>query len=156
MKRILFSLLILAGYAAANSCTDLIANNNDSFIASGNVHRDSSYFLENGDNAWSHKYFWNEGKLDSIRFDPMRESETPFVKPVYWNTDETVLTGKSSETIVTLEANGTQFLALQVDLRNYDMNQKVWVSMDPKRLNVFNKETTRLIRYAEANAKEDA
>ena len=61
-----------------------------------------------------------------------------------------------SETIVTLEANGTQFLALQVDLRNYDMNQKVWVSMDPKRLNVFNKETTRLIRYAEANAKEDA
>ena len=61
-----------------------------------------------------------------------------------------------SETIVTLEANGTQFLALQVDLRSYDMNQKVWVSMDPKRLNVFNKETTRLIRYAEANAKEDA
>ena len=67
MKRILFSLLILAGYAAANSCTDLIANNNDSFIASGNVHRDSSYFLENGDNAWSHKYTWNDGKLESIR-----------------------------------------------------------------------------------------
>ena len=60
-----------------------------------------------------------------------------------------------SETIVTLEANGTQFLALQVDLRNYEMNQQVFVSMDPARLNVFNKETTRLIRYAEAKIKED-
>ena len=61
-----------------------------------------------------------------------------------------------SETIVTLEANNTQFLALQVDLRNYEMNQKVWVAMDPKRINVFNKETQRLIRYAEANLKEDS
>ena len=61
-----------------------------------------------------------------------------------------------SETIVTLEANNTQFLALQVDLRNYEMNQRVWVAMDPKRVNVFNKETQRLIRYAEANLKEDS
>lgn len=60
-----------------------------------------------------------------------------------------------SETIVTLDVNGTQLLALQVDLKNYEMNQTVWIQMDPKRLNVFNKKTTRLIRFAEANAKED-
>lgn len=117
MKKILFCLMLLTGFAAANSCTDLIANNNDSFIASGNVHRDSSYFLENGDNAWSHKYFWNDGKLDSIRFDPMRESETPFVEPVYWNTDETVLTGKSSETIVTQRSSGDTTIFVQ---KNFD------------------------------------
>ena len=61
-----------------------------------------------------------------------------------------------SETIVTLDANGTQFLALQVDLRNYEMNQKIWVSLEPRRINVFNKETQRLIRYAEANIKEES
>ena len=55
-----------------------------------------------------------------------------------------------SETIVTLEANGVQLNALQVDLRNYEMNQKVWFTVEPRRLNVFNKETQRLIRYAEA------
>ena len=55
-----------------------------------------------------------------------------------------------SETIVTLEIHGIQFNALQVDLRNYEMNQKVWLSVEPRRLNVFNKETRRLIRYAEA------
>ena len=61
-----------------------------------------------------------------------------------------------SETIVTLEVNGVQVLALQVDLKNYTMNQTVWIGMDPKRLNVFNKKTTRLIRFAEANIQEDA
>ena len=60
-----------------------------------------------------------------------------------------------AETIVTLETNGTQYLALLVDLRRYDMNQKVWVSLDPKRINVFNKETQRLIRYAEARDKSE-
>lgn len=61
-----------------------------------------------------------------------------------------------SETIVTLDACGVQFLALQVDLRNYEINQKVWLSVDPRRLNVFNKETQRLIRYAEASIKKEA
>lgn len=60
-----------------------------------------------------------------------------------------------SETIVTLDTQGTQILALQVDLRNYEMNQKVWISMASRRINVFNKETQRLIRYAEENIKEE-
>ena len=60
-----------------------------------------------------------------------------------------------AETIVTLDTKGTQYLALQVDLRKYDMNQKVWISVDPKRINVFNKQTTRLIRYAETRDKSE-
>ncbi len=60
-----------------------------------------------------------------------------------------------AETIVTLESDGTQYLALQVDLRKYEMNQRVWVSLDPKRVNVFNKETQRLIRFAEARDKSE-
>ena len=60
-----------------------------------------------------------------------------------------------AETIVTLDTNGTQYLSLLVDLRKYDMNQKVWVSFDPKRVNLFNKETQRLIRYAEAREKSE-
>ena len=61
-----------------------------------------------------------------------------------------------AETIVTLDTNGTQYLSLLVDLRKYDMNQKVWVSFDPKRVNVFNKETQRLIRFAEAREKSES
>ncbi len=61
-----------------------------------------------------------------------------------------------AETIVTLDTEGTQYLALQVDLRKYDMNQNVWISLDPKRINVFNKETQRLIRFAEARDKSES
>ena len=60
-----------------------------------------------------------------------------------------------AETIVTLDTGGTQYLALLVDLRRFEMNQKVWVSFDPKRVNVFNKATQRLIRYAEAREKSE-
>ena len=60
-----------------------------------------------------------------------------------------------SETIVTLEIDKTQLLALQVDLQDYEMYQKVWVGMDPRRINVFNKKTERLIRFAKAKRKEE-
>jgi len=59
------------------------------------------------------------------------------------------------ETILSLDVQGTVFSALQVDLRRYETNQKVWVSLDPKRVNVFNKATERLIRYAEAREKTE-
>ena len=98
MKRILFSLLVFAVYATANTCTDLIQNNN-SMIPSGNVYRDSIYFLEHGDNAWSHKYFRSNGKLDSLQYDPMEENEPPQTIYFYWNTDESTLKGKGAEQI---------------------------------------------------------
>ena len=60
-----------------------------------------------------------------------------------------------SETIVTLEIDKTQLLALQVDLQDYEMYQKVWVGLDLRRINVFNKKTERLIRFAKAKRKEE-
>ena len=59
-----------------------------------------------------------------------------------------------SETIVTLEIDKTQ-LALQVDLQDYERYQKVWVGLDLRRINVFNKKTERLIRFAKAKRKEE-
>ena len=59
------------------------------------------------------------------------------------------------ETILSLDIQGTVISALQVDLRRYDPNQKIWVSLDPRRINVFNKATQRLIRYAEAREKTE-
>jgi len=61
----------------------------------------------------------------------------------------------SPETILSLDIQGTVISALQVDLRRYDPNQKIWVSLDPRRINVFNKATQRLIRYAEAREKTE-
>ncbi len=59
------------------------------------------------------------------------------------------------ETILSLDVQGTVISVLQVDLRRYDPNQKVWITLDPKRINVFNKATQRLIRYAEAREKTE-
>ena len=59
------------------------------------------------------------------------------------------------ETILSLDIQGTVISALQVDLRRYNTNQKVWVTLDPRRINVFNKATQRLIRYAEAREKTE-
>ena len=57
------------------------------------------------------------------------------------------------ETILSLDVQGTVISALLVDLHRYETNQRVWVSLDPKRINIFNKNTQRLIRYAEAREK---
>ncbi|MBQ6518152.1 MAG: ABC transporter ATP-binding protein [Anaerolineaceae bacterium] len=59
------------------------------------------------------------------------------------------------ETILSLEIQDTVISALQVDLHRYDPNQKIWVTLDPRRINVFNKATQRLIRYAEAREKTE-
>ncbi len=53
-----------------------------------------------------------------------------------------------SETIVNLTVGETDFIALQIGLVEYDMNQKVFVTLHPSRMNVYNKETGRLIKFA--------
>ncbi|MCQ2412274.1 MAG: ABC transporter ATP-binding protein [Sphaerochaetaceae bacterium] len=58
-----------------------------------------------------------------------------------------------SESLVTLTVNGIEFLAKQIGLVDYDMNQKVWVVMHPSRMNVYNKTTGRLIKYAKVKHK---
>ena len=104
MKNILFCLLLLAGFACADSCIDLIVKN-QAIVEQNEFVQDSSYFLEHRtnqeDNAWTHKYHWSDGKLDSLVYDPMEEGNAPEVLYFYWNVDESALRGKGSEQIYT-------------------------------------------------------
>ena len=53
-----------------------------------------------------------------------------------------------SETLVTLTAGREEFLSKQIGLVHYDINQKVYVTMDPDKINVYDKTSTRLIKRA--------
>ena len=53
-----------------------------------------------------------------------------------------------SETMVNLSVGDADFLALQIGLVEYDINQKVYVVLHPSRMNVYNKATGRLIKFA--------
>ena len=54
-----------------------------------------------------------------------------------------------SETLVNLTVGKTEFLAIQIGLVEYDMNQNVFVGLHPARMNVYNKATGRLIKFAQ-------
>ncbi len=58
-----------------------------------------------------------------------------------------------SETLITLTVGGLEFLAIQVGLVEYDMNQQVYVVLHPSRMNVYNKDTGRLIKFAKTKHK---
>ena len=53
-----------------------------------------------------------------------------------------------SETIVTLKAGEDEFLSKELGQAHYDIDQKVWAIIDQDKINVYNKETTRLIKRA--------
>ena len=55
-----------------------------------------------------------------------------------------------SETLVTLTVGNAEFLAIQIGLNEYDINQKVHAVLHPSRMNVYNKATGRLIKFASA------
>ena len=58
-----------------------------------------------------------------------------------------------SETMINLTVGSTEFLAIQLGLQEYEMNQEVYVNLHASRMNVYNKETTRLIKFAKAAHK---
>jgi len=58
-----------------------------------------------------------------------------------------------SETLVTLTVGDIEFLAIQTGLVEYDMYQNVFVVLHPGRMNVYNKETGRLIKFAKTKHK---
>jgi len=58
-----------------------------------------------------------------------------------------------SETLISLVVGKAEFLAIQVGLVEYDMNQEVFVVLHPGRMNVYNKATGRLIKYARTKHK---
>ena len=53
-----------------------------------------------------------------------------------------------SETITTLKAGTDEFLAKDIGQVQYDLDQKVWAIIDQNKINIYNKETTRLIKRA--------
>ena len=53
-----------------------------------------------------------------------------------------------SETITTLKAGTDEFLAKDIGQIRYDLDQKVWAIIDQDKINIYNKETTRLIKRA--------
>ncbi len=53
-----------------------------------------------------------------------------------------------SETLITLRVGGHEFIAKQLGIQDYKMNQKVYIKVDPDILNVYNKKTERLIKLA--------
>lgn len=55
-----------------------------------------------------------------------------------------------SETLISLTVGKSEFLAIQLGLADYEMNQKVYAVLHPERMNVYNKKTERLIKYAYA------
>ena len=53
-----------------------------------------------------------------------------------------------SETIVTLKAGRDEFLAKEIGQQYYGIDEKVYAIIDQNKINVYNKETTRLIKRA--------
>ena len=53
-----------------------------------------------------------------------------------------------SETLVTLTVGDTDFLSKQIGLAHYEINQKVYLTIDPDKLNVYDKASELLIKRA--------
>ena len=53
-----------------------------------------------------------------------------------------------SETLVSLKKGDSHFLSKQIGLAHYKLDQEVYVTVAPEKINVYNAETTRLIKRA--------
>ena len=59
-----------------------------------------------------------------------------------------------SETTVYLEVGGERILSKQNGLRQYSPDQKVWMRIAPAKMNVFHKDSGRLVKLAVTEGKE--
>ncbi len=53
-----------------------------------------------------------------------------------------------SETLVSLQAGKSDFLAKEIGLSHYDVNQTVYVTIAPEKINIYDAKSTRLIKRA--------
>ncbi len=53
-----------------------------------------------------------------------------------------------SETLITLKVGKQEFLAKQIGIQDYKMNEKVYLVIDPNKMNVYDEKSTRLIKLA--------
>ena len=106
-KNKLFFLIIttiwgLSVIASANTCTDAwfkVAVTPYVGTESGS-RIDSSYFNEYGDNEWTHKYIYENGKIIQMKYDTKEPGEEIKICPFYHDVDETALKNKGLEYIV--------------------------------------------------------
>ena len=54
-----------------------------------------------------------------------------------------------SETLVQLTVGKESLLAKEIGLAKYEADQEVWLEINSKKINVFDKETGKLIKFAE-------
>jgi len=109
---------------------------------------------ELGDHTFPAEHLTNEQKPASGEFDcvlAMRPEQILISRePVEGALPVTVYASQpaGSETIVTLKAGEDEFLSKELGQAHYDIDQKVWAIIDQDKINVYNKETTRLIKRA--------
>ena len=92
MKRILFSLMILAIYASANTCTEawFEINAYNYIYTKDHAHLDSAYYNDES----TEKYIYNKEHLDYLI---AKEGGEIHTINFYWNSDESVLSKKGTE-----------------------------------------------------------
>jgi len=133
MRTTLLGILLLATFAAANTCTEAVfkLSKKSMDITKGEAYHDSSYFMENyyKENPWSHKLYYTNGKLDSLVMDPMEEGDSLRVTHYYWNADETKLSGKGSEIIILQETLGDTVILNQKSYSDGEFDDFYMVKM---------------------------
>ena len=110
MKKILFSLLILSVYAAANTCTETIFNIAANFLVKQNkVILDSLYYVAHKTNSEEMtKFYYTNGKIDSSVSVTPNDLDGKYSKNTYyyyWDTDETKIETKYA-TLLSQEQSG--------------------------------------------------
>ena len=109
---------------------------------------------ELGDHTFGAEYLTEEEKPASGEFDCVLACRPEQIvisrEPVEGALPVTVYANQpaGSETIVTLKAGDEEFLVKEIGQVHYDLDQQVWAIIDQNKLNVYNKETTRLIKRA--------
>ena len=73
------------------------------------------------------------------------QQETPDSLPVTVYANQPA----GSETLVSLQAGKSDFLAKQLGLVHYQINQKLWVEIPPEKINIYDAKSTRLIKRAQ-------
>ncbi|MDD6679317.1 MAG: ABC transporter ATP-binding protein, partial [Firmicutes bacterium] len=53
-----------------------------------------------------------------------------------------------SETLVSLQAGKSEFLSKEIGLSHYEINQTVYVTIAPEKINIYDAKSTRLIKRA--------
>lgn len=92
MKKILFSLMIFAVYASANTCTEawFEINAYNYIYTKDHAHLDSAYYNDES----TEKYIYNKEHLDYLI---TKEGGEIHTINFYWNSDESVLSKKGTE-----------------------------------------------------------